>query len=562
VTSVVIASADQSLIFLLRSAVEEMDGIRAEHVVYSTDELVNAVLRLDPDVVLVHDELGPDPVLQVVRDIGLRRPTCSPVIVTGTASAETFSAAMDAGARGIVVVPVAFEDLRGRIESAAAVSANMRQLMSAAVGNDGGRGRARVVAVAGAKGGVGATTVATHLALDVVRQLPGHRVCLVDLDLEKGDVGALIEVRHRASIADVAKVADDLSARAVADAVVVHESGLHLLLTPQDIRDVEAVNPRALREVVAVLRQEYDLVVLDVGAHVTPAQATAVELADEVVVVTTPDVLALRGLRRSIAAWEGLAVRKENDLRVLVNRVSRQASVSADVVRQVTRAPVLPVAIPAMFRRLEPALNARDPYAVREGLWWRALRVLVAELSLAGTHPGAGGRAGRSPDGAGPLGSGQLGTDQLGAGQVGAGQVGAGQVGAGGPVGQDPLDAAVRSKRRRPGRRADRGSVALELVGVLPLLLLVVAICWQLGIYGMSAVWTGHAAAVAARAASVGADPQLAARDAVPDAVADGLTVTRVAGTVTVTLQVPLFAPGVAALPARVSATRHVVSEP
>ncbi len=520
-TNVVIASADQSLVFQLRSAIQEMVGVDAEHVADTTDELIASVLRLDPDVVLVDDALGPDPALQVVRDLSLRRPTCAAVIVSGTATPDAFAAAMEAGARGLVTAPpVSFEDLRRRIETAAGVAQNMRLMMASAQSRDGGPGRARVITFTGAKGGVGTTTIATHLALDVLRTMPGRRVCLIDLDLEKGDVGAVIDVRHRASIADVAKVSADLSARAVADAVVVHESGLHLLLAPHDVRDVEEVSARALREVAAVLRQSYDLVVIDAGSHVTPTQAAAVELADEVVVVTTPDVLSLRGLRRSIAMWEGLAVRKEGDVRVLVNRSSRQSSVSAESVRELTRAPVMSVALPSMFRRLELAINARDPYVVREGLWWKGIRALVVDLGAAQTT--------REP-------AAEVATEAT----------------------------EGRTGRRRSRRRgSDTGSAAIDLVATLPLVLFLLAVVWQLGLYGMSAVWVGHASAAAARAAAIGTDPGQAAREALPAGVASSLSVSRSGDEVTVAVAVPMAAPGLTNLPVQVSSTSTVVREP
>jgi pilus assembly protein CpaE len=411
----------------------------------------------------------------------------------------------------------------------------MRQIMSSSL-THGAPGRARVLCFAGAKGGVGTTTIATHLALDLRRTLPTARVLLVDLDLEKGDVHAAIEVRHRASIADVAKVSADLSARAVADAVVVHESGLHLLLTPHDVRDIEAVNPRTLREVVAVLRQEYDFVVVDAGSHVTPVQATAVELADEVVIVTTPDVLALRGLKRSIAMWEGLAVRKEADVRVLVNRVSRQTSVSAEAVGQLTRAPVMSVAIPAMFRRLEPAMNARDPLVVREGVWWRALRSVAVELGTQRSPSGTLERPVARPDGM-PVDA---------------------------PAATTAQGSGERSSRWRRRRRggSDAGSASLELVTILPLTLLILLLCWQVAIYGMAAVVVGHAATAAARAASVGADPAAAALGSLPSGFANRVSVSSGGSTVTVAFDVPLVAPGVASLPVRVSSTEGVIREP
>jgi pilus assembly protein CpaE len=534
---IVIGAAEQSIAYDLRAALSEMDGVDALFVVESTDDLIAAVVRLNPDVVIVHERLGPEPALQTIRDLSMRRPDCAALVVTVNPTTELMGAAMDAGARGLIGYPPTFEDLQARVNAAGEWAQQMRRLVGAS-GGGGGAGsgdnarRARLVALTGAKGGVGTTTVATHLALDVVRSVDGFRVCLVDLDLEKGDVSGIVEVRHRASVADVAKVSQDLSGQAVGDAVVVHESGLHLLLAPSDVRDVEAVTPRSLREVLAVLRQEYDLVLVDAGSHVTPVQAAVVELADEVVMVTTPDVLAMRGLRRALAQWDSLAVRKESDVRVLVNRVSRQTTVSAETVRQLTRAPVLSAGLPAMYRRLEPALNARDPRAVRETAWWRTLRAIGHEIGLAE-------RA--TPDREGRAAAELIGDKRPGKRGGGRSRLGRGRTAGG-----------------------DTGAVAIETVGVLPILLLVVVLAWQGGIYGMSMVWAGRAASAAARAMSVREDPLRAARQAVPANIAGDLSVSTdpATATVLVSLRVPLVAPGAASLPATVKSRQRVVMEP
>jgi pilus assembly protein CpaE len=533
-TSIVVAAAEQSIAYDLRAALSEMEAVEALFVVESTSDLVSTVLRLDPDVVLVHDQLGPEPALQAVRDLSLRRPTCAALVVTLAPTAAALAAAMDAGARGMVAYPLTFEDLQARVVVAGDWARQMRRLISTSAGGRSGENgaRGRVVAFTGAKGGVGTTTVATHVALDAVQsrqsgqqdtaqQPAGRRVCLLDLDLEKGDVTGLLELRHRASIADVAKVSQDFSARAVSDAVVVHESGLHLLLTPADVRDVEAVSPRALREVVSVLRQEYDLVVIDGGSHVTPAQAAIVELADELVMVTTPDVLALRGLRRAITTWEGLEVRKENDVRVLVNRMSRHTTVSVETVRQLTRAPVLDVVLPAMFRRLEPALNARDPMLVREDAWWRAMHELGQEVGVgAARSERSGSRAG----------------------------------------GRRRSRARGGDESRR--ERRESGAVTLETVGVMPVVLIVAVLVWQAVLYGLTFTWSGQASAAAARAVALHGDAGAAARAAVPGGVAEDMSVLAGADSVRVSIQVPLIAPGIASLPGAVTVERRVVPEP
>jgi pilus assembly protein CpaE len=246
------------------------------------------------------------------------------------------------------------------------------------------------VGFAGSKGGVGVTTLITHVALDIARTVPNLDVCLVDLDLEKGDVPAVIEVRHRIGLADLAKVSDDLSSGTVSDAMSRHESGVDLLLAPTDVRDVEAITPRAFRQVLAAVRRDYDLVLLDLGSHVTPVQATALELCDEVVMVTNPDVASMRGMRRAFNAWESLGVYKETDVRVLLNRASKQVTVSLDTVRQLTRAAVLSTTVPAAFRRLEPAINSRNPLEIKNAQWWTDLRRLGREINLVPRRRSAG----------------------------------------------------------------------------------------------------------------------------------------------------------------------------
>ena len=527
--SVVVGCADQGLAYELRSQLAEVDDIEIAFVADSTTELTSAVLRFEPDVVVLHDRLGPEDVAAVMRDLSLRRPGSAHLVITSDTEPETYAIAMAAGARGLLSYPFAFEEIQSRMADAVEWARTMQRLVANQASMDpADSGRAVVIAFTGAKGGVGATTVSLHMALDVAAATPAIKVLLLDLDLEKGDVGSLLEARHRVSVADLAKVSDDLSPRTVLDAVFPHTSGLHLLLTPLDVRDVEYVTPQAVRRIVSLLRQQYDVVLVDAGSHVTPVQAAVVELADEVVVVTTPDVLALRALRRAIQTWEELGVRKGSTVRVLLNRVSRQDAVQPDTVRQLAQAPAVSVALPAMFRKLEQAVNARDPQLVREQTWWKALRAVALEIGAV-----------RSPE------------RQDLAAQV---------------MLQDQENSGGRRRRRR-GRAAsmalepDRGSIAVETVGILPAVLLVAALVWQLVLVGATAVWTGHAASAAAQAVSVGDEPRVPVQERLPASFRDGATVQRAGSQVRVSVPVPLFAPGLLSSPWTIDITRSVVVE-
>lgn len=524
---VVIGCADQSLAYELRSQLAEAADVEVVGVAETTTELTALVIHHDPNLVLVHDLLGPEPVHQVVRDLSLRRPAAVSIVVSGDNAPEVMAAAMDAGARGVLAYPLSFADVQQRVLNALDWSRHMMMLLSSAgPAEAGARGRAIVVAVAGSKGGVGTTTIATHLAWDVRREIPSHKVLLVDLDLEKGDVASLVEVRYRTSVADLAKVAQDLSVRTVADAVFEHESGLHLLLPPADVRDVEWVTPTAIRQIIALLRRQYDLVVIDVGAHVTPVQAAVVEIADEIVAVVTPDLISLRALRRDLGWWDSLAVRKFDAVHVLLNKHSRLDEVQPETVRRLSPSGLMQTIIPDFGRRLESAANSRSPELVADAVWWKTLRAVGRELGL--VRQAAAPQQPKTP--------------------------------------REVAPGAANRQRHHAGR--DRGSASVELLGVLPWLVLVVAVLWQLGLAGMTYVWTGYAASAAARSVALHegqAETSAAAEDRMPAGMRAGLSVVvdpTDPSHVSVTSRVPLVAPGFLSTAWEVRIDRQVVGEP
>ena len=93
-------------------------------------------------------------------------------------------------------------------------------------------------------------------------------------------------------------------------------------------------------------------------------------------------------------------------------------------------------------------------------------------------------------------------------------------------------------------RRCEEGQASVELVAVLPLVLLVGAVCWQLALAGHATWMSAHAARAAARADAVGGDPAAAARSALPESLARGLRVQRLReGGVRVRIRLPLLLP-------------------
>ena len=554
-SQVIIGMADENLVADLMSLLEEMDGFTVRAVAKSPVELVDLASRLEPDVVFVHETLGIEPVSQTIRDLANRRPSTAVIQVSQIRTPTLVIKAMEDGARGVVAYPFAYEDVSTRVIAAAEWSEHMKAVLAGAAVTNTTRGE--VVAVVGAKGGVGTTTIAAHLAFDHLRDHPQDKVCLVDVDIEKGDVGAIFEVRQSVSIADVAKVSGDLSPHAVHDAVIQHESGLHLLLAPLDVREGEFVSPEAIRAIVSLLRREFDLVVLDGGGHVSPAQASVVELAGECLVVTTPDVLSVRAMRRRMIAWSALGVREEPGFKVLVNKVDRASLFPANAVAKLTTAHVVETQIPYSPRVLEASVNDRDPRAVTEVAWWSLISSLRVELGLAkapvtaskgrAKRKGPRGRSENQPEAAATSGTRVL---------ADSGST---------PSAGDEVTAPTAGPSAEPvaaGRSRESGAVGLETIGILPTAVLLCLIGWQAAVTGYSFIYAGHASSVASREYSVTADAgdaERAARQAVPARLRSGLQVSTSGNQVSVT--VPVIKGFPAGMPTRLTSTRTVVRE-
>ncbi|WP_405423256.1 CpaE family protein [Streptomyces erythrochromogenes] len=343
-----------------------------------------AVDSLDelPEVVLVHERIGPVPALELIREVALRFPAVGVVLVSSDAGPALFSAAMDSGARGLVGLPLSYDELAARVQAAAQWSVGVRRHL--------GRGAAdadaltgpggQVVTVTGAKGGVGTTFTAVQFALAAAAS--GRRTALVDMDLQAGDVGSYLDVQFRRSIADLAGI-QDISSRVLQDAVYEDRTGLALLLAPADGERGEEVDDRAARHIVGALRSRYELVVVDCGTQVTGANAAAVEMADVAVLVTTPDVIAVRAAKRMVRLWERLQVRKAEDTAMVVNRWSKHTEIQPALIEKITKTRATRTPVPAAFKELQAVVDAGrvqdldNRSTVKQALW-----TLAGELGL------------------------------------------------------------------------------------------------------------------------------------------------------------------------------------
>ena len=458
--------------------------------------------REEADVVLLHEGIAPLPVMELARDLTTTFPGAAFILIVEEATPELLRSAIQAGARDVLTHPFTLEELRSSVTSAAewARAAQSRQKATAeSIERVGGA----TIAVGGAKGGVGTTTLATHLAMSAAQA--GRSTCLVDFDLQAGDVRGLFDVPHRRNLSDLIDVAAEVSGAQLMEALYRHESGLSILLSPEEGEAAEEIGAEQARGLIGAVKFAFEVVVIDLGTVVNDATAVAVELADEALVVTTPDVPALRAANRLISLWKRLQVRDEGSTLTVLNRASRRSEVQPDLARRILIAPLLDTAVPADFRALEAAINTGVPARLADGALRSALDSLAVEMGLVPEEP-------------------------------------------------------RQSQGRRSLLRSEAGQVSAELVGMTALIVTVILMLWQIALVGYTFVLADHAAREGARAAAVNEDAEDAALEDVPGAWREDTEVEAEDESVEVRMDVPVIVPGLSA-PFALRAREGVVDE-
>jgi pilus assembly protein CpaE len=196
---------------------------------------------------------------------------------------------------------------------------------------------AQVTAFFPAKGGMGATSLATHLAGALARQ--GRRVCLVDLDFELGDVLSFLDMKGAYTLADVAANAHRLDRDLLDASVPRHASGVWVLSQCDAVGDGERLDPGTMASVLRFLRRHYDHVVVDGLRDFGDLSFAALDLASRVVLVVTQEVPAVRSAQRCAAYFAQLGY-DASRLLVLVNRFQKGSPITREVIEETVGLPV------------------------------------------------------------------------------------------------------------------------------------------------------------------------------------------------------------------------------
>ncbi|QPC81627.1 septum site-determining protein MinD [Phototrophicus methaneseepsis] len=221
---------------------------------------------------------------------------------------------------------------------------------------------ARVITVTSGKGGVGKTTTTANISVALARL--GQRVVMLDADIGLRNLDVVMGLENRI----VYDIVDVVEGRCnLRQALIKHKQFPSLNLIPAaQTRDKTAISPADMLDIVNKLRQEFDFIIIDSPAGIERGFRNAVAPADEVLIVTNPEVSAVRDADRIIGLLEA---ENKKPGKLIINRlkpemVKKGEMLSAEDVTDILALEI--IGIVPEDEHVIPASNSGIPVTLNE----------------------------------------------------------------------------------------------------------------------------------------------------------------------------------------------------
>jgi len=272
--------------------------------------------------------LGPsfahEAALRSVRVLVETDPSLVLVSVAGTITAPLLKTAMRAGIKDVIEAPLSEDKVNDLISQFAPYLVGPAVAAPAVAAQPTAPKEGRLVAIMSAKGGSGKTVTATNLAVLLATYTDPDRVCIVDADLQFGDVCLVLQLEPKLTVVNAAHDLHRLDQSMLTSLLTRHHTGLRVMAAPLEPAFADEISTGALMQILDLLKQMFDFVVVDTASLLDELLLSIIEKADQVLMIVDMDLPSVKNAK---LALETLRLLKfpANKVQLVLNRSNARA---------------------------------------------------------------------------------------------------------------------------------------------------------------------------------------------------------------------------------------------
>ncbi len=275
---------------------------------------VSLVEQTQPDIAIINLDSDIEKSLLVIQQLNLEAPNISILVTSKTSDGQLILKVMRAGAEEYLTLPIHQDEL----SSALARLRRHRPMVESEQQQD-----CEIIALAGANGGVGTTSIAVNLGCCLAEK-PQNSVAILDLDLALGDADVFLDLIPEYTLADVVQNVSRLDIDLLRKSMTKHQTGVFLLPRPVDLIEAEFISEESIKRVIDLMKESFTHLIIDVSKSYNELDKVAMEAANQVLLITQLDLPCLRNSVRMLMNFdESDAVKDKVD--IVVNRTGFEA---------------------------------------------------------------------------------------------------------------------------------------------------------------------------------------------------------------------------------------------
>lgn len=317
--STIVISEQNHLLELLKMYLEEFQEFNFLANTTDYSKAYNAISELSKSLVIVDISEYPEQALNFVSKLSSEFPSCKVIVLSDKPTVDLVIRTMRMGASDFLSIPLVKNEFFEILS---------KTYSSLTDDNNSKKSKCRVITVYSNKGGVGKTSIASNLALELSK-ITKENVALIDLNFQLGDVTTFLDLKPSFNISymfqNLDKINDDFLLSTLEK---YKDTSLYVLADPPYFKQAENVSSKQITKLFNILRDTFSYVIVDTAGGFDSKSMTALENSDLILLATIVNLPALRNCQRCLELFEKMGFDNEK-VQVLINRYMENDEINA-----------------------------------------------------------------------------------------------------------------------------------------------------------------------------------------------------------------------------------------